>query len=40
MDMTLIFDGQATLEDLCELHDKKGYDIIIENGTVGQVVEG
>lgn len=34
MDFKLIFSGEATIEDLCELHDKKGYEFVIENGVI------
>jgi len=34
MDFKLIFSGEATLEDLFELHDKKGYEFVIENGVI------
>lgn len=37
MDYALIFSDEATLEDLYELHDKKGYDIIIKAGKVVEV---
>lgn len=34
MNLALIFTGQATLEDLYILHDKKNYDFTIEDGKV------
>lgn len=37
MDIKLIFDGEATLEDLMELHAKKGYEFVIEAGVITHV---
>ncbi len=37
MDIKIVFEGQTTLEELQELHDKKGYDIILGNGMVESV---
>ena len=34
MNLTLIFAGLATLEDLYILHDKKNFDFTVENGVV------
>lgn len=38
MEPNLIYSGQATLEDLYELHDKKGYEFVIEDGAVIEVI--
>ena len=38
MDIRLIFEGKATIEDLVELHEKKGVDIVLGNGTVSDVI--
>lgn len=40
MDISLIFSGQATLEDLYELHDKKGLEFIVEGGVITNVLHG
>lgn len=37
MDVTLIFEGKATLEELYDLHEKKGYDVIARAGKVVEV---
>lgn len=37
MDIDYIM-ANATLKDLCELHDKEGYDFIIEDGKIAEVV--
>ena len=39
MNIGLILEGKATLEDLQELHDKKGIEVVIENGKV-TAIEG
>lgn len=39
MDIRLIYEGKATLDDLQELHDKKGYEFVIEDGKVTQIKE-
>lgn len=36
MDIKLIYEGKATLEDLYELH-KVGYEFIVENGVITHV---
>ena len=38
MNIQLIYEGQATLEDLYELHIRKGYEFIIEDGEVKNVI--
>lgn len=40
MDLKLIYEGKATLEDLYELHDKKGLEFIVENGVIANVLHG
>ena len=37
MDLSLIFSGNATLEDMCRLNDL-GYAFVIEDGKVTQVI--
>ena len=39
MDFKLIYSGKATIEDLYELHEKKGYEFVIEDGTVTKVIQ-
>ena len=38
MDINLILEGKATLEDLYELHDKKGFEFVIEDGVITDVL--
>lgn len=38
MEMQLIMEGKATIEDLIELHEKKGYEFVIENGVITDVL--
>ena len=38
MELELIYSGKATLEDLQELNEKKGYEFVIENGGITDVV--
>ena len=38
MDEKLIYGGQATLEDLYELHEKKGFEFVIEDGVITDVI--
>lgn len=40
MDVSLIYGGQATLEDLIELHEKKGFEFVIEDGVIKDVIHG
>ena len=40
MDEKLIYSGQATLEDLYELHEKKGFEFVIEDGVIVNVLHG
>lgn len=37
MDINFI-KANATLEDLCELHDKKGMEFVIEDGKITEVI--
>lgn len=37
MEVKLIYDGKATLEDLIELNEKKGYEFVIEAGVITHV---
>lgn len=39
MNIGLILEGKATLEDIQELYDKKGIEVVIENGRV-TAIEG
>jgi len=39
MDKNLIYGGQATLEDLCRLHEL-GYEFVIEGGVITNVLHG
>lgn len=32
MELQLIYDGLATVEDLQELNEKKGFEFVVENG--------
>jgi len=38
MELELIYRGEATLEDLIELHEKKGYEFVIEDGVISHVL--
>ena len=38
MDISLIFGGEATLEDLIELHDEKGFSFAIGDGEITEVI--
>ena len=38
MEIKLIYEGKATLEDLYELHEKKGYEFVIEDGVISHVL--
>lgn len=38
MELNLIYGGCATLEDLVELNEKKGFEFIIEDGKCTDVV--
>lgn len=40
MEPKLIYGGEATLEDLYELHEKKGYEFVIEDGVITNVLHG
>lgn len=40
MDLKLIYEGKATLEDLIELHEKKGFEFIVEGGVITNVYTG
>lgn len=40
MDLKLIYEGKATLEDLYELHDKKGFEFVVADGVVKNVLHG
>ena len=37
MELNLIYGGQATLEELIELHEKKGFEFVIEDGVITDV---
>lgn len=38
MEMQLIMEGKATVEDLVELHEKKGFEFVIEDGAVTKII--
>ena len=38
MELNLIYGGQATLEELIELHEKKGFEFVIEDGVITDVL--
>lgn len=38
MDLNLIFGGDATIEDLIELHDKKGLEFVVEDGQISEII--
>ena len=38
MDYELIYSGQATIEELVELHEKKGFEFVIEDGVITHVL--
>lgn len=40
MELELIYGGQATLEDLIELHEKKGFEFVVEDGVIKNVLHG
>ena len=39
MDIKLILEGKATLEDLIELHETKGLEFAVNNGGVTDVLQ-
>lgn len=39
MDEKLIYSGRATLEELYELHEKKGFEFVIEDGVITNVIQ-
>lgn len=39
MNVNLILEGKATLEDLIELHETKGLEFVINNGGVTDVLQ-
>ncbi len=38
MELNLLYGQEATLEDLYELHDKKGFEFVIEDGEITDVL--
>lgn len=38
MDIKAIFEGKATVDELQELHEKKGVEVVIENGQASEVI--
>lgn len=40
MEPSLIYGGHATLEDLIELHEKKGFEFVVEDGVITDVLHG
>lgn len=40
MELELIYGGHATLEDLMELHEKKGFEFVVGDGKVTQIITG
>lgn len=38
MELQLIYDGLATLEDLLDLYKKKGFEFVVENGGITNVI--
>lgn len=38
MDISLIFSGEVTPFELLELHEKKGYEFVIEDGQVTAII--
>lgn len=38
MEISLIYGGEATLEDLIELNEKKGVQFVIEDGVITDVI--
>lgn len=38
MELKLLYGNEATLEDFYELHEKKGYEFVIENGVITDVL--
>ena len=38
MEINLILGGNATLEDLVELNEKMGYEFVIEDGQITEVI--
>lgn len=40
MEFSLIYGGNATLEDLVELHEKKGFEFVVEDGVITNVLHG
>lgn len=39
MDVNLIYGGEATVEDLCKLHEL-GFEFVIEDGVISDVLHG
>lgn len=40
MDIKLIYEGKATVEDLQELNKTKGFEFVIEGGKVTKIIQG
>lgn len=38
MELSVIFSREATLEDLIELHEKEGYEFVISDGYISEVI--
>lgn len=38
MELNLIYEGKATLADLQELHEKKGFEFVVEDGEITDVL--
>jgi hypothetical protein len=38
MDIGIIFEGRATVQDLQELHDRKGYEFVLADGRVKEII--
>lgn len=38
MDLNLIFVDEATIEDLIELHEKKGIEFVISDGYISEII--
>lgn len=40
MEIKLIYEGKATVEDLQDLHKMKGFEFVIESGKVTKIIQG
>lgn len=39
MEISLIYGSHATLEEIIELHEKKGIEVVIEDGAITKIMQ-